>query len=538
MSNYAFRRPPAVNLEGTMSPARPRENPLEEFASLMGVDVSALKRFDGAGDFVPTSGASRELEAAETKGSPKAREDEKLVHGSNLLSAARQAPDLYRSAQAPPTPRRSRALTLGVFVALGVAGCLGAWALKGASGSPSISAIEADDPPTAQPAEQKTAALHDDTTSVSPEDQTGKPGPGNPVSTDKQPSALEEQIKSPTTTPSTAPSPIPAEAAPSAAAPVSASAAPPVTRSIAPPASASEPTQVPAPIVASPTASTATPEPNRLKTASVRTDGSASPPSAPRTSTAPSDMVPALLNPPTPVARPSGGASAGGATKPVKERLDAPAEPSANAVRDEPVARIDAAAAPNAPPAANGATDPGRGGVSAVSVLQFVPNLYEKAASALHGSPPATPVAAMGPAAPPTASVAAGSSEGSFSAQSVLQFVPNLYEKAAGALRGSPPATQIARADPKPPTAGDEGDYGVQFAAPATEPAARRESARLRSKFANELGGLQPTVRQAEVHGRKIYQVRIGGMSKADAAALCLKLKSSGGEAACSVARD
>jgi len=241
-----------------------------------------------------------------------------------------------------------------------------------------------------------------------------------------------------------------------------------------------------------------------------------------------------LLNPPTPVARPSFDASAGGALKPVKERLDASAELADNFVAQEPVARIDATT-PNAPPPAHSAADLSAG---SLSVLQFVPNLYEKAASALRGSPPETPVAATDPTAQPTAAVAPASGVGRFSTESVLQFVPNLYENAASALRGSPPATQVARADPKPTAAGDGGAYGVQFAAPTTELAARRASAQMRSKFAVELGGLQPTVRQAEVHGRKIYQVRIDGMSKADAAALCLKLKSSGGEAACSVARN
>jgi hypothetical protein len=396
--------------------------------------------------------------------------------------------------------------------------------------------------------------LRDKSTSTLPGNQTGKPEPANLESIEKRPSVFEEQTKPPTTTPSVAATLIPTETAPSAmpiTAPVSASAAPPVTRSIALLGSASEQTQVPVSTPAPPTAPTVYSEPKGPKAVSVRSDGSDLPnddgthaganhserPSVARTSPAPSNMVPPLLNPPTPVARPSFDALAGGAPKPVKARLDVPAKPPASSVDIEPVART-ASIAPNAPPPANVAADPSGGDFSAKSVLQFVPNLYEDAASALLGSPPATPVAATNPAAAPTASVAGTLSGGSFSADSVLQFVPNLYEKAASALHSSSPATQIARADPTPTAAGDEGIYGVQLGAPTTELAARRESDRLRLKFAIEFGGLQPTVRQAEVRGRRVYQVRIGGLSKADAEGLCLKLRSGGREAACSVASD
>jgi hypothetical protein len=557
MSIYAFKRPAAVNVEATMSLARPPANPLEEFAGLMGVDVNALERFDGAGEFAPTPRVSHEPAASKIEGSPRLNRGETSVQGSSLPSEATHPAGLYRSAErvaeAPPMRRRSRALTLRVLVAVGIAGWLGAWALKGAPGAQETSTMEADDSLKAPPTNQEAAALRDKSTSTLPGNQTGKPEPANLESIEKRPSVFGEQTKPPTTTPSVAATLIPAEAAPSAmpiTAPVSASAAPLVTRSIALLGSASEQTQIPVSTPAPPTAPTVYSEPKGLKAVSVRSDGSDRPnddgtraganhserPSPARTSPAPSNMVPPLLlNPPTPVARPSFDASAGGALKPVKARLDVPAQPPASSVDIEPVART-ASIAPNAPPPANVAADPSGGDFSAKSVLQFVPNLYEDAASALLGSPPATPVAATNPAASPTATVAAGPSGGSFSADTVLQFVPNLYEKAASALHSSSPATEIARADPTPTAAGDEGIYGVQLGALTTELAARRESDRLRSKFAIEFGGLQPTVRQAEVRGRRVYQVRIGGMSKADAEALCLKLRSGGREAACSVA--
>jgi sporulation related protein len=543
MSSYAYNRPPAVDIEGAKSQAGPRENPLEEFARLMGADVRALERFGRTEHYVASSGSSLDTLASEIRGSLALDEDETSVHGAGSPYGAIQPADLYASAEAPveePTPRRSGALTVGVLVAVGFAGCLGVWALIGAPGLPGASwtKVGADEPLKAPPATRESA-VGSDSNANAPENLTAKPGRVNLASTENQPSAIEEQTRSPSTTPSAATTPIPMEALPSAmaaAAPVSSSAATPVTRSIAPLASSSGQTQGPEATEAPRATPTTSPEPKPVKTISVRPDGSVVPndggtsaggghsqtPAAARTSPAAAP----LLDPPTPVARPSFEASAGAAPKPAREKLAT----AANTLDHEPVARIDAAA-PNASPPAKVAAAPSSG---ADSVFQFVPNLYEQATHALGGSPQATPAAAADPS-PPTAPAAAAPG-GGFSAEAVLQFVPNLYEKAASALRGSPPATQVARVDPKPPTAGDARVYSVQFGSPTTEPAARKTSARLRSKFARELGGLQPTVRQAQVDGRKLYQVSIGGMSKADAAALCLKLNSSGGGAACSVA--
>jgi hypothetical protein len=368
MSSSALRRSLAVNLEATTTPAGPPKNPLEEFAGLMGVDVSALELFDGAREFVPTLGTSHEPASSEIEGSSSLNKDEIPVHASSLLSEATLSADLYRSAEAsvaeaPSTPRRSRASTLGVLIAVGVAGCLGAWALKGAPGPQRTSTCEAYNPIKVLPTEQKTAASRDESTFSLSGNQMDKLEPVNLESIEKQPSVFEAQTKSPMTTPSVAATPMPTEAVPSAmpaAAPVSAS---PVTRSIALLASAPEHTQVPVSTVAPRTAPTMNPGPKRMKAVSARSDGSdlpnddetpaganhSVPPSAPRTTPAPSGMVPALLNPPTPVARPSVDASAGGVLKPVKERLDAPAKLSANSVDIEPVART-ASIAPNAPP--------------------------------------------------------------------------------------------------------------------------------------------------------------------------------------------
>jgi hypothetical protein len=103
-------------------------------------------------------------------------------------------------------------------------------------------------------------------------------------------------------------------------------------------------------------------------------------------------------------------------------------------------------------------------------------------------------------------------------------------------VSGEPQPQQVASADPVATATTSSGAYAVQLAAPATDREAQSASSRLQAKYSSELGGMQPTIHQAEVNGRSIYRVRVGGMAKADAVALCQKLKASGG--ACFVARD
>jgi hypothetical protein len=91
------------------------------------------------------------------------------------------------------------------------------------------------------------------------------------------------------------------------------------------------------------------------------------------------------------------------------------------------------------------------------------------------------------------------------------------------------------------PTAAAEPDgagagWAVQLAAPRSEEDAQRALSRLKSKYAAELGGADLVVRKADVKGQTIYRVRAGDLSKADAAALCAKLKASGGD--CFIAKN
>jgi cell division protein FtsN len=74
------------------------------------------------------------------------------------------------------------------------------------------------------------------------------------------------------------------------------------------------------------------------------------------------------------------------------------------------------------------------------------------------------------------------------------------------------------------------GDWSVQLAAPRSEGEAQSTIARLKSKYGSALGDSELGVHKANVNGETVYRVRVSGMSKADAAALCGKVKASGGE--------
>jgi cell division septation protein DedD len=82
--------------------------------------------------------------------------------------------------------------------------------------------------------------------------------------------------------------------------------------------------------------------------------------------------------------------------------------------------------------------------------------------------------------------------------------------------------------DATPATA--SGGWAVQLAAPRSEADAKSEAARLTGKYGADLNGSAIGVHKAVVNGETIYRLRVVGLSKADAAALCARLKGEGGE--------
>jgi hypothetical protein len=72
--------------------------------------------------------------------------------------------------------------------------------------------------------------------------------------------------------------------------------------------------------------------------------------------------------------------------------------------------------------------------------------------------------------------------------------------------------------------------FSVQLAYRNTERDARVTFDQLQQRFAGELSGFSPSIRQAEINGKTAYRVRVGPMSRDDAAALCSRLKAAGGQ--------
>jgi len=103
----------------------------------------------------------------------------------------------------------------------------------------------------------------------------------------------------------------------------------------------------------------------------------------------------------------------------------------------------------------------------------------------------------------------------------------------------TPANVEVATAAPAEAPAAETpaaGGWAVQFSAPRSDADAQKAISRLKSKYADALGDTQLGVREADIKGETIYRVRAGGLTKADAAALCSKVKASGGD--CFIARN
>ena len=86
--------------------------------------------------------------------------------------------------------------------------------------------------------------------------------------------------------------------------------------------------------------------------------------------------------------------------------------------------------------------------------------------------------------------------------------------------------------DDEAPKAASSGGYAVQVASAGSETEARQTAARLGDKLSGALGGRRPSVVKAS---DSLYRVRVTGLSKESATAMCGKVKAAGG--ACFVAR-
>ncbi len=95
----------------------------------------------------------------------------------------------------------------------------------------------------------------------------------------------------------------------------------------------------------------------------------------------------------------------------------------------------------------------------------------------------------------------------------------NPLAQAFGAITGAAGAPAADQADPS------SHDWAVQFAAPKSEADAKIDAARLNAKYAPALKGATIGVQKAEVNGETTYALRVPALSKAEAAALCERLR-------------
>ncbi len=118
-----------------------------------------------------------------------------------------------------------------------------------------------------------------------------------------------------------------------------------------------------------------------------------------------------------------------------------------------------------------------------------------------------------------------------------LQLGPSV--KAARTAKATKP--QEAAAEPAAPLASAQqtidstvatksSGWAVQLAAPKSEAEAKSDAAQLNAKYTSALNGSTIGVHKAVVNGETIYRLRVVGLSKADAAALCARLKGDGGD--------
>jgi hypothetical protein len=77
--------------------------------------------------------------------------------------------------------------------------------------------------------------------------------------------------------------------------------------------------------------------------------------------------------------------------------------------------------------------------------------------------------------------------------------------------------------------------WAVQLAAPRSETGAKNDVRRLSAQYASTLKGSKIGVHKAVVDGVTVHRLRVVGLSKAGASALCVSLKDGGGS--CFVAR-
>jgi hypothetical protein len=103
---------------------------------------------------------------------------------------------------------------------------------------------------------------------------------------------------------------------------------------------------------------------------------------------------------------------------------------------------------------------------------------------------------------------------------------PNSLLQTIGDLLGARASSTPQPIDPTP--TGSAG-WAVQLAASKSEDEANNNLQRLNARYSSALNGSIIRLQKARVSGETVYRLRVDGLPKADAAALCDRLKGEGG---------
>src|SRR5271163_4871287 len=380
-------------------------------------------------------------------------------------------------------PRRWK-LTVSALALAGLAMIGAVFALKGRvpglpKDPPFIAAAQG--PTKVQPPSDETVTASNDP-AVSVLKDNANPGSAKIVNSEEQPVDLSAQASPdkplfPLPNPSpAADQPKPADGA-SVATPVAAT----INTPLVPPAAAPPPTMT-----------SEFPDPKPVRTVSLRPDGTPIGASSPPVQTGGLDAAPA----------------------------EAPTKPSA---APAPKMTNEAAPAESPPFAASAKTDSGAIAEPSTPKLELPTKLSPKSSARV--------VVAKTDTTAPDANAQTPSEPAQ--AGSLLKPVEKAAKKPkpdknVAEATGTAATPEAPPVDATPATA--SGGWAVQLAAPRSEAEAKSEAARLTGKYGADLNGSAIGVHKAVVNGETIYRLRVAGLSKADAAALCARLKGEGGE--------
>src|SRR5271170_1145389 len=471
------------------------EDPLQELARLVessyaGSSSETSARFVSEPD-KKSAESARSIETAALR--PAIDDTEDLIPAASEADrAARQdyefdAPrsnDPQDAGQAADRRPGRWKLTVSALALAGLAMIGAVFALKGRvpglpKDPPFIAAAQG--PTKVQPPSDETVTASNDP-AVSVLKDNANPGSAKIVNSEEQPVDLSAQA-SPDKPLFPLPNPSPAADQPKPA--DSASIATPVAATINTPL-------VPPAAAPPPTMTSEFPDPKPVRTVSLRPDGTPIGASSPPVQTGGLDAAPA----------------------------EAPTKPSA---APAPKMTNEAAPAESPPFAASAKTDSGAIAEPSTPKLELPTKLSPKSSARV--------VVAKTDTTAPDANAQTPSEP----AQAGSLFKP--VEKAAkkpkpdknvAEATGTAATPEAPPVDATPATA--SGGWAVQLAAPRSEAEAKSEAARLTGKYGADLNGSAIGVHKAVVNGETIYRLRVVGLSKADAAALCARLKGEGGE--------